>query len=107
MYDLRGDTKVTSVNEKHHYASPREPSRNRIWKTNNIYIERGDESDMSLLHLQSHNAMSFNLGHINILFHASSDGSTGLLSSFHIFLFFIPRSHLFKIGNFILTAICM
>lgn len=62
---------------------------------------------MSLLHLQSHNAMSFNLEHINILFHASSGGSTGLLLSFHIFLFFVPRSHLFKIGNFVLTAICM
>lgn len=80
-----------------------------MWKTNNIYIERGDESDMSFLHLQSHNAVSFNLDHINILFHASSDGSTGLLLPFHIYIFsfFVPRSHLFKIGNFVLTAICM
>lgn len=47
---------------------------------------------MSLLYLQSHNAVSFNLEHINILFHALSVCSTGLLCPF-IYLCFRP-SHI-------------
>lgn len=41
---------------------------------------------MSLLYFQSHNAVSFNLEHINILFHAFSTCSSAALS-FHIFVF--------------------
>lgn len=54
---------------------------------------------MSLLHLQSHNAMSFNLEHINILFHASSDCSSGLLCPFICFCF-RPRNILIQNRQF-------
>lgn len=53
----------------------------------------------SLLHLQSHNATSFNLDHINILFHASSDCSGGLLCPF-IYFCFRPRHILIQNRQF-------
>lgn len=54
---------------------------------------------MSLLYLQSHNAMSFNLEHINILFHAFSVCSSGLLCPF-IYLCFRPRHILIQNRQF-------
>lgn len=54
---------------------------------------------MSLLHLQSHNATSFNLEHINILFHASSGCSGGLLCPF-IYFCFHPRHVLIQNRQF-------
>lgn len=54
---------------------------------------------MSLLYLQSHNTMSFNLEHINILFHAFSVCSGGLLCPF-IYLCFCPRHILIQNRQF-------
>lgn len=54
---------------------------------------------MSLLYLQSHNAMSFNLEHINILFHAFSVCSSGLLCPL-IYLCFRPRHILIQKRQF-------
>lgn len=54
---------------------------------------------MSLLYLQSHNALSFNLERINILFHAFSVCSTGLLCPF-IYLCFRPRHILIQNRQF-------
>lgn len=54
---------------------------------------------MSLLYLQSHNAMSFNLEHINILFHAFSVCSSGLLCPF-IYLCIRPRHILIQNRQF-------
>lgn len=54
---------------------------------------------MSLLYLQSHNATSFNLEHINILFHAFSVCSSGLLCPF-IYLCIRPRHILIQNRQF-------
>lgn len=54
---------------------------------------------MSLLYFQSHNAVSFNLEHINILFHAFSTCSSGPLCPF-IYLCFCPRNILIQNRQF-------
>lgn len=66
-----------------------EAARIIVMKIITFILKKSDESDMSLLYLQSHNAMSFNLEHINILFHAFSVCSSGLLCPF-IYLCFRP-----------------
>lgn len=54
---------------------------------------------MSLLYLQSHIAMSFNLEHINILFHAFSVSSSELLCLF-LYLCFCPGHSLIQNRQF-------
>lgn len=82
--DLHQDTKVTSLGEKHHYDPPRKAFQIQNIKTNKIYIKKVMKV-IWVYFICSHKAMSFKLGHINILFHAFPDCCAAL--SFHILVF--------------------